>query len=146
MGSRFSRASRHGRGALRSVRIDGGWRRRRAAVLRLEDALARALDARPELVAADAERRALEAAERQAALLPNPDLVLEVEDVAGTGDFGGASEAQTTLRVFQPIELGGDRRARRAVAAAHSALASFDRRGAASRRARRDRGGLRGAC
>lgn len=94
--------------------------------LRLEDALARALDARPELVAADAERRALEAAERQAALLPNPDLLLEVEDVAGTGDFGGASEAQTTLRVLQPIELGGDRRARRAVASAHSGLASFD--------------------
>lgn len=95
-------------------------------VLRLEDALARALGARPELIAAESEERALAAAERQAALLPNPSLSLEVEDVAGSGDFSGVEEAQTTLRVFQPIELGGDRRARRAVAGHQRDLAGFD--------------------
>lgn len=95
-------------------------------VLRLEDALARALEARPELIAAESEQRALAAAERQAALLPNPALSLEVEDVAGSGNFSGVEEAQTTLRVFQPIELGGDRRARSAVAAHQRDLASFD--------------------
>ena len=88
-----------------------------AESIRLEDAIARAIEARPELVAADAERRALEAAERQAALPPNPELSLEVEDVAGSGEFSGVNEAQTTLRVLQPIELGGDRRARRTIAA-----------------------------
>ena len=38
-----------------------------AESIRLEDAIARAIEARPELVAADAERRALEAAVLQAA-------------------------------------------------------------------------------
>lgn len=96
------------------------------SLLRLDDAIARALEARSELAAATAEARALEAAERQAALPPNPELTLEVEDVAGTGEFGGVSEAQTTLRLIQPIELGGDRRARRMLASAHRGLASFD--------------------
>lgn len=94
--------------------------------LSLAQAQAAALRERPELVAAEAEARALEGAERQAALRPNPDLVLDVEDVAGTGDFENTSEAQTTLTLFQPIELGGDRRARTEVAAQHRALASFD--------------------
>lgn len=97
-----------------------------ATGLSLAEAQAAALRERPELVAAEAEARALEGAERQAALRPNPDLVLDVEDVAGTGAFENTSEAQTTLSVFQPIELGGDRRARTAVAAQHRALASFD--------------------
>jgi cobalt-zinc-cadmium efflux system outer membrane protein len=97
-----------------------------ASGLSLAEAQAAALRERPELVAAEAEARALEGAERQAALRPNPDLVLDVEDVAGTGAFENTSEAQTTLSVFQPIELGGDRRARTAVAAQHRALASFD--------------------
>jgi len=96
------------------------------AALRLADAQAAALRARPELVAAEAEQRALAAAERQAALRPNPDLVLTVEDVAGTGAFQDTSEAQTTLSVVQPIEVGGDRRARTAIAAQHRALASVD--------------------
>lgn len=96
------------------------------APLRLEDALARALGARPEIAAAEAERSAREGAERQAGAIPNPSLVLEVEDVAGSGDFSGAEEAQTTLRVLQPIELGGDRRARRVAAGGERELASFD--------------------
>ena len=97
-----------------------------SAVLRLADAQAAALRARPELVAAAAEERALEGAERQASLRPNPEITLIVEDVGGTGAFQNTREAQTTLSVFQPIELGGDRRARTAVAAQHRALASFD--------------------
>ncbi len=52
-----------------------------AESIRLEDAIARAIEARPELVA---------------------------------------------LRVLQPVELGGDRRARRTLAASHGALANFD--------------------
>jgi cobalt-zinc-cadmium efflux system outer membrane protein len=97
-----------------------------SAVLRLADAQAAAVRARPEFVAAAAEARALEGAERQASLRPNPEVTLTVEDVGGTGAFQNTHEAQTTLSVFQPIELGGDRRARTAVAAGHRALASFD--------------------
>jgi len=94
--------------------------------LHLADAQAAALRTRPELAAAAAEQRALEAAEQQASLRPNPELSLEVEDVAGSGDFRGASESQTTLLWHQPVELGGDRRARRAVAAQQRELAGFD--------------------
>lgn len=96
------------------------------AALQLADAQAAALRTRPELRAAEAEERALAAAERQAALRPNPDLALTIEDVAGTGAFQGTSEAQTTFSLFQPIELGGDRRARTAVAAQQRALGGFD--------------------
>jgi len=94
--------------------------------VRLVEAQAAALRARPELAFADAELRVRAAAEQQAAALPNPELSLEVEDVAGSGDFAGASEAQTTLRWLQPVELGGDRRARTEVAARRRELASFD--------------------
>jgi cobalt-zinc-cadmium efflux system outer membrane protein len=92
----------------------------------LAQAQAAALRARPELAVADAELRARAAAERQAGARPNPELSLEVEDVAGSGDFAGAGEAQTTLRYFQPLELGGDRGARRRVAAGRRDLAGFD--------------------
>jgi cobalt-zinc-cadmium efflux system outer membrane protein len=94
--------------------------------LRLDAALARAREGRPEFRAAAAEQRALDAATRQAALPPNPELSLEVEDVAGSGEFSGVNEAQTTLRVLQPIELGGDRRARRTIAERQRDLASYD--------------------
>lgn len=58
-------------------------------------------------------RHFLEAAEgriRQAALLPNPELELEVENVAGSGEVSGTSAAETTLFLSQRIELGGKRR------------------------------------
>jgi cobalt-zinc-cadmium efflux system outer membrane protein len=95
-------------------------------ILHFGDALARTLEAHPELEAAAAEARALTAAARQAGLPPNPELSLEVEDIAGSGEFGGVSEAQTTLRLLQAIELGGDRRARRTAAEKRRDLVSFD--------------------
>jgi cobalt-zinc-cadmium efflux system outer membrane protein len=94
--------------------------------LRLHDALALALLRNAELAADSYELRAREAAMLQAGALPNPTLSFEVEDVAGSGDFSGVEQAQTTLLLGQLIELGGKRIARIEVAAAERDLAAWD--------------------
>jgi cobalt-zinc-cadmium efflux system outer membrane protein len=95
-------------------------------MLRLRDALALALLRNAALAADSYELRAREAALLQAGALPNPTLSLEVEDVAGSGDFSGVEQAQTTLLLGQLIELGGKRAARIEVAAAERDLAAWD--------------------
>jgi len=95
-------------------------------VLRLEDALAAALLRNPELAADAYEARAREAALLQAGAHPNPTLSLELEDVAGSGEFHGVESAQTTLLLGQLIELGGKRAARLALAVADRELAAWD--------------------
>ena len=94
-------------------------------LLRLQDALALALLRNAELAADSYELRAREAALLQARALPNPTVSLEVEDVAGSGDFSGVDQAQTTLLLGQLIELGGKRAARIEVAAAERDLAAW---------------------
>jgi len=95
-------------------------------VLRLADALAAALLRNPELAAVAHEVRAREAALLQAGALPNPTVSLELEDVAGSGEFRGVESAQTTLLLGQLIELGGKRAARIDLAAADRDLAAWD--------------------
>jgi cobalt-zinc-cadmium efflux system outer membrane protein len=94
-------------------------------VLLLPEALALALLSNAALAADSYELRAREAALLQAGALPNPTLSLELEDIAGTGDFGGVDQAQTTLLLGQLIELGGKRAARVEVAAAERDLAAW---------------------
>jgi len=94
--------------------------------LRLRDALAAALLANPGLAARSYEIRAREAAVLQAGRLHNPTLSVEVEDVLGSGNFAGAREAQTTIRLSQLVELGGKRAARVRLATAEQRLAGFD--------------------
>ena len=90
-------------------------------VVTLEDALGRALEQNPEVIALRAELEARDAEVDQAARLVNPELTSAVEHV-GTD----ASERETTTSVEQIVELGGDRRARRDVAATTRDLARFD--------------------
>lgn len=86
-------------------------------VLTLQAALDSALQANPELAAYTAETRAREAEVSQAARFINPELTVEVANVAGSGDFGGFAAAETTLQLNQQIELGNKRQLRRGVAA-----------------------------
>lgn len=89
-----------------------------AQTLTLAEALDRA-EAQSPLV--DEARAGVEAARgraRQAGVSPNPELSLEIENIAGSGDFRGARGAEATLAIGQRIELGGKRGARRDVAAA----------------------------
>ncbi len=95
-------------------------------VLRLEDALAAALLRNPDLAAEAYEVRAREAGLVQAGARPNPTLSLELEDVAGSGEFRALDSAQTTLRLGQLVELGGRRAARVSLAAADRDLAAWD--------------------
>jgi cobalt-zinc-cadmium efflux system outer membrane protein len=92
--------------------------------LRLADALALALAESPELTAYSWQVRASEAHALHEALLPNPELDVELEDVAGRDGFRGTRSAQTTVRLSQLVELGGKRASRREVAAAMTGVAA----------------------
>lgn len=83
-----------------------------SSALTLADALALALTRNPDLAGAAWNVQAGGARVTQAGLFPNPQAGLTVEDFAGTGARSGVRQAETTLRLGQPIELGGKRSAR----------------------------------
>src|SRR5687767_4089171 len=95
-------------------------------VLRLPQALALALMQNPNLAAFAWEVRAGEARTLQAGLPPNPEASVEVENVAGSGEFQGVDEAEVTVGLSQVIELAGKRRKRTHVAALERDLAAWD--------------------
>ncbi len=97
-----------------------------AGALTLEQAIGLALSRSPDLAAAESEIAAREGERVQAGLLPNPSGELAVEDVAGSGAFRGAGEAETTLRLGQKLELGGKRGARTEAAARSRDAASVE--------------------
>lgn len=82
----------------------------------LSAALAAALARRPELLAIGHEHLARLAEVRQAERRPNPRLGLDVEDFAGSEALSGFDQAQTTLWVQQPVEMGGKQATRTRVA------------------------------
>jgi cobalt-zinc-cadmium efflux system outer membrane protein len=94
--------------------------------LTLKAALALALARHPGLAAFSWELRAAEARLLQSRLRPNPEAGVEVEDMLGTGAFRDVSEAQTTLRLSQVIELGGKRAARVRAETSSRQLAGWD--------------------
>lgn len=83
----------------------------------LEEAAARS----PAVVAAERDVAAAEGRVRQAGYRNNPELSLEVENVAGTGELRGINRMESTLAVNQRLDLGGRRGAR--VNAARAELA-----------------------
>lgn len=56
---------------------------------------------------------------------PNPTVSAEVENFSGTGPYRTFRQTETTVSVSQPFELGGKRRARKAVAAAEREFAQI---------------------
>lgn len=86
------------------------------SILTLERALALANAVSPANEAGAAGVRAAGAARVVAGLRPNPSVVVETENVAGSGDYRGFRSAETTAGLALPIELGGKRSARIAVA------------------------------
>nr|WP_229417086.1 TolC family protein [Massilia eburnea] len=87
--------------------------------LTLADALERARQSNPELRALALEAAAVDAAGEQAALLPNPSLEYLKE---GRASEGGSSAIQLSI----PLEPGGKRAARMAVARAASRTAALE--------------------
>ncbi len=78
----------------------------------LQKALSLALTKNPALDVFSLEQRVREARALQSGLLPNPELEIMVEDIAGSGNFNGFSGSQTTIQLSQLVELGGKRSAR----------------------------------
>jgi cobalt-zinc-cadmium efflux system outer membrane protein len=94
--------------------------------LALADALALVLLRNPGLAIDSYEQRAREAALLQAGVRPNPTLVVDVQDFAGTGVRRGVRATQSTITLSQLIELGGKRAARLSLANADAELAAWD--------------------
>lgn len=77
--------------------------------LTLDEVLLRVSKQSPKLSAFSQESKAREFEARQAGLRPNPELSIELENVAGNGEFSGTDYAETTVRISQLFELGGKR-------------------------------------
>ncbi len=80
--------------------------------LTLAEAGERTLRQSPDLAPFSAKTRAADARALQSGLRPNPELDFRIEDVLGSGAFTGRRQAEITVEVVQPIELGGKREAR----------------------------------
>lgn len=91
----------------------------------LEDAVAAAGGSAPAIEAAEAGVSAAQAGRRIAGLRPNPTVSTQVENVIGSGPYRGFSQAETTVSLAVPIELGGKRSARVAVADAQTRRAEL---------------------
>lgn len=70
----------------------------------------------PSVAAAGANVAAATAARRVAGLRPNPEFQTQVENIAGSGPYRGVRSSETTVGVALPLELGGKRPARVALA------------------------------
>ncbi len=111
--------------ALISALVSGVSAQGSPTTLTIEDAVARALGAAPLLRAGEEGLRAADGAYRQAGARPNPQLLIEAENFAGSGDFNGVGGAEFSYSLGQQIERGGKRRARRAVAGAERDIAGL---------------------
>lgn len=94
--------------------------------LMLGEALALALERNPDLAAFSWEVRAREARALQAGLLPNPELDVEVENFAGTGEARSFDAAETTFSLGQLIETAGKRLKRRRAAELNAEVAGWE--------------------
>lgn len=88
--------------------------------LTLDDAVALAGGSAPAADAAKAGIESARAAQAIAGLRPNPSVQSQVENIVGSGPYGGFSQAEVTVGLNIPIELGGKRSARIAVADAQT--------------------------
>ncbi len=96
------------------------------AELTLKTALTLALIHNPELKSFSWAVRAREAGALQAGLFPNPELDINIENVAGSGAFNDTAQAETTIQLSQLIELGGKRAARTRSAVLEQNLSAWD--------------------
>jgi cobalt-zinc-cadmium efflux system outer membrane protein len=94
-------------------------------VFTLDSALSLSGTMAPSIDAASAGVRAAEAGRAIAGLRPNPTIGVETENVVGSGQYQGLRSAETTAGVSLPIELGGKRSARVAVASSVQDRASI---------------------
>lgn len=92
----------------------------------LAQALERAGATSPAIESGAAGVLAAQAARTVAGLRPNPELNIQTENIAGSGDYRGFRSAETTAQVTLPLELGGKRPARVALATAQQDRAQIE--------------------
>ena len=92
----------------------------------LAQALERAGATSPAIESGAAGVLVAQAARTVAGLRPNPELNIQTENVAGSGDYRGFRSAETTAQVTLPLELGGKRPARVALANAQQDRAQIE--------------------
>lgn len=92
----------------------------------LTQALQVALLQNPNLQAFSYEVRAREAEALQAGLVSNPTLNVLVENAAGSGNFSGFDQSETTVQLSQRLELGDKRHLRRTSATLSKEIAGWD--------------------
>lgn len=97
-----------------------------AHTLNLRQAVTRVLAFNPGVKAAFLEIEAKHGEEAQASFKPNPELLLEIENFAGTKDKGGFESTEDTLSLTQTIELGDKRLRRLRAAHLEASLAGWD--------------------
>jgi outer membrane protein, heavy metal efflux system len=91
----------------------------------LDDAVRAASGVAPSNMAATAGIAAAQAGRVLAGLRPNPVFQGQVENIVGSGPYSGLQSAETTVGLAIPIELGGKRGARVAVAGAQISRAQL---------------------
>lgn len=94
--------------------------------LTLSAALQQVRDQNPRLKSAEQARRAAAGRTVTARQLPNPSLGLESENFGGKRGRRGFDQAESTFSLSQPIELGGKRAKRTAIASLDGKLADWD--------------------
>lgn len=87
-----------------------------STTLSLREALQRAAERNPSLLAQGHQERAAEALLEQAGLRPNPSLDVALENFAGTGAVQGVRGLEATVQASQTLERGGKRDKRVALA------------------------------
>ncbi len=95
-----------------------------AETVSLNQAVAKALEAAPLLRAEEASIAAARAGKAQADVRPNPSVMVEAENFVGTGPYSVLRRAEVTATYNQPIERGGKRAARVALAEREIGVAS----------------------
>ncbi|MCW5827823.1 MAG: TolC family protein [Deltaproteobacteria bacterium] len=95
--------------------------------LSFEAAWERVLRNHPTIEAAEHGIRAAEARERQAALMPNPEVSVEVENVLGSSPMSRLREAETTFQYSQALEIWGSRDRRTRAAALETEIIRRER-------------------
>jgi cobalt-zinc-cadmium efflux system outer membrane protein len=98
-----------------------------SSTLTLRSALQRALASNPRLTAAERDVGIATGRRIQAGAIPNPEFLVGLENVLGSGPYRGLRSAETTLQISQLLELGGKREARIAAGIAAVDSAAWER-------------------
>ncbi len=94
--------------------------------LNLRQALSQVLMHNPELAVFSWEIRVKEAETLQAGLLPNPELDVGLENLAGSKAYSGTDLSENSIALSQLIRLGGKREKSRRAASLQTELAGWD--------------------